>query len=267
MYIRKNADQRAELLLAHSTVGQKLRWLDERAANSPTQTTFSGVTYPVHVACTPTVVYADGRRPGRARAGRNGDDLITAVAAANPNTVVAPETGTATTMPWLAGVKRVVEAWYPGDRQGTALARLLYGDTDFTGRLPMAFPRSLADTPTDTPARYRGTFADGSTTRPAGSTAIRQVSYSEGLKVGYKCYDSQGIEPLFPFGFGLSYLSHLSDPAGHSASARRTGNGDGQFDVRNTGTRAGTATRSCTSRCRRSPASPGSGLSDTARRS
>src|SRR6185436_17573355 len=103
----------------------------------------------------------------------NGDDLIAAVAAANPNTVVVLETGTATTMPWLADVKGVMEAWYPGDQQGTAIARLLYGDVDFSGRLPMTFPKSLADTPTNTPAQYPGVFADGSTTRPAGSTAIR----------------------------------------------------------------------------------------------
>ncbi len=137
----------------------------------------------------------------------NGDDLIAAVAAANPNTVVVLETGTATTMPWLGSVRAVVEAWYPGDQQGTALARLLYGDVDFTGRLPMTFPRSLSDTPTNTPAQYPGTFADGSTTRPAGSTEIRKVSYNEGLKVGYKWYDAQGIEPLYPFGYGLSYTT------------------------------------------------------------
>jgi beta-glucosidase len=173
----------------------------------------------------------------------SGDDLIAAVAAANPNTVVVLETGTATTMPWLASVKGVVQAWYPGDQQGTALARLLYGDTDFSGRLPMTFPKSLADTPTNTPAQYPGTFADGSTSRPAGSTEIRQVRYSEGLKVGYKWYDSEAIEPLFPFGFGLSYTSfayqnlrvtpHLKGKRGTVSVA---------FDVRNTGARTGTAT-------------------------
>ncbi|MFI5889291.1 beta-glucosidase [Actinoplanes sp. NPDC051513] len=173
----------------------------------------------------------------------NGDALIAAVAAANPNTVVVLETGTATTMPWLADVKGVMEAWYPGDQQGTAIARLLYGDVDFTGRLPMTFPKSLADTPTNTPAQYPGTFADGSTTRPAGSTAIRQVSYSEGLKVGYKWYDSQNIEPLFPFGYGLSYTTFdyrnlKVTPRLHGKSGTVTVT----VDVRNTGTRTGTAT-------------------------
>jgi beta-glucosidase len=173
----------------------------------------------------------------------NGDALIAAVAAANPNTVVVLETGTATTMPWLANVKGVVEAWYPGDQQGTALANLLYGDTDFTGRLPMTFPKSLADTPTNTPAQYPGTFSNGSTTRPAGTSEIRQVSYSEGLKVGYKWYDSQNIEPLYPFGYGLSYTSFAYQNlrvASHLKGA--TGKVTVSFDVRNTGSRAGTAT-------------------------
>lgn len=161
----------------------------------------------------------------------NGDALISAVAAANPNTIVVLETGTATTMPWLGSVRGVVEAWYPGDQQGTALARLLYGDTDFTGRLPMTFPKSVADTPTSTPAQYPGTLAAGST--------IRQVSYSEGLKVGYKWYDSQNITPLFPFGFGLSYTNFSYTDLRVTAQKKKVSL---TFDVRNTGSRAGTAT-------------------------
>lgn len=141
----------------------------------------------------------------------NGDALISAVAAANPNTIVVLETGSATTMPWLSQVKGVVEAWYPGDQQGTAISRLLFGDANFTGKLPMTFPKSLADIPTSTPAQYPGTFANGSTTRAAGDTSIRQVSYSEGLAVGYKWYEAKGIQPLFPFGFGLSYTSFSYD--------------------------------------------------------
>lgn len=137
----------------------------------------------------------------------NGEDLIDAVSAANPNTIVVLETGTAVTMPWLDKVRGVIEAWYPGDQQGTALARLLYGDDNFSGRLPMTFPKSLTDVPTNTPAQYPGLLANGTTTRQAGDTSIRQVSYSEGLAVGYKWYDSQAITPLFPFGYGLSYTN------------------------------------------------------------
>jgi beta-glucosidase len=172
----------------------------------------------------------------------NGDALIAAVAAANPNTIVVLETGTATTMPWLGQVKGVIEAWYPGDQQGTALTRLIYGDANFTGRLPMTFPKSLADVPTQTPAQYPGTFADGSTTRAAGNTAIRPVSYTEGLAVGYKWYESQNITPLFPFGFGLSYSSF------NYSQLQVTPSTDGSkkivvsFYVQNAGTKVGTAT-------------------------
>jgi len=174
----------------------------------------------------------------------NGDALISAVAAANPNTVVILETGTATTMPWLSSVKAVIEAWYPGDQQGTALARLLYGDANFVGRLPMTFPKSLADTPEQTPAQYPGIFANGTTTRsPGDTTSIRQVSYSEGLAVGYKWYDSQNIAPLFPFGFGLSY-TNFSYNGGVTATP--TTNGvhpiKVSFFVTNSGAVAGTET-------------------------
>lgn len=172
----------------------------------------------------------------------NGDALITAVAAANPNTVVVLETGTAVTMPWLDQVRGVVEAWYPGDQQGTALAALLYGDVNFSGRLPMTFPVSLADTPEQTPAQYPGTFADGSTTRAPGNTAIRPVSYGEGLAVGYKWYDSQNIAPLFPFGYGLSYTSFAYGQLQVTPSTDGHDKIKVTFTVTNTGTVTGTET-------------------------
>ena len=172
----------------------------------------------------------------------NGDALIAAIAAVNPNTVVVLETGTAPAMPWLDQVKAVVEAWYPGDQQGTALARLLYGDVNFTGKLPMTFPRSLADTPMQSDAQYPGVFADGTTTRPPGSAAIRQVSYSEGLKVGYKWYDSQNIEPLYPFGYGLSYTSFTYGGLQITASTDGRHRVTVSLEVRNNGPREGTET-------------------------
>jgi beta-glucosidase len=125
-------------------------------------------------------------------------------------------------------------AWYRGQEQGTALARLLFGDANFTGRLPMTFPKSLADTPTSTPAQYPGIVAAGS--------GIDQVSYSEGLAVGYKWYQAEHIAPLFPFGYGLSYTSFGYS---HLTVTRQT---DGRqpvtvsFDVRNDGSRTGTDT-------------------------
>ncbi len=142
------------------------------------------------------------------------------------------ETGSAVTMPWIDQVRGVIEAWYPGEQQGTALARLLWGDVNFTGKLPMTFPKSLADTPASTPQQYPGTV-------PAGST-IRQVDYSEGLAVGHKWYDSRNIEPLFPFGYGLSYTRFTSDHLKVTATGKP---GDRTlevtFRVRNTGSRAG----------------------------
>jgi beta-glucosidase len=175
----------------------------------------------------------------------NGDALIAAVAAANPNTIVVLETGTATTMPWLAQVKGVIEAWYPGDQQGTALAKLIYGDANFSGKLPMTFPKSLADTPTGTDnAQYPG-LVNGSTTRPATDrTTIRQVSYSEGLAVGYKWYQSKGIEPLFPFGYGLSYTQFSYSKLQLSPAVVNKANKPIKvtFTVKNTGSKAGSTT-------------------------
>lgn len=171
-----------------------------------------------------------------------GDALIAAVAAANPKTVAILETGTATPMPWLGSVASVIEAWYPGEQQGTAFARLLYGDDDFVGRLPMTFPKSLADTPTSTPQQYPGTFSNGTTTRPAGTSEIRQVGYSEGLLVGYKWYSAKSIEPLFPFGYGLSYTGFAYDNLKVTAKTNGTKAVDVSFLVTNTGPRIGTET-------------------------
>jgi beta-glucosidase len=121
------------------------------------------------------------------------DQLIEAVAAVNPRTVVVLNTGGPVLMPWLDKVAGVMEAWYPGEEHGTAAASVLFGDVDPSGRLPITFPRSLADTPTNTPEQYPG---------------VNDVAtYSEGLDVGYRHYDARGIAPLFPFGYGLSYTS------------------------------------------------------------
>ncbi|WP_202106897.1 glycoside hydrolase family 3 C-terminal domain-containing protein [Agromyces seonyuensis] len=170
-----------------------------------------------------------------------GDALVSAVAAANPETVVVVQSGSAVEMPWIDDVDAVLEAWYGGEQQGPALASLLFGDVNPSGKLTMTFPKSLADTPTNTPEQYPGVFSDGSTTRPAGSSEIRQVNYTEGLEVGYKWYDEQGIEPLFEFGHGLSYTSfEYSDLAVSTAIADGTPVTTVGFDVTNSGERAGT---------------------------
>ncbi len=171
----------------------------------------------------------------------NGDALITAVAAASDKTVAVLNAGSAIEMPWLGDVDAVLHAWHSGEQFGPALAGLLWGDVNPSGKLPMTFPKSLADIPTSTPAQYPGVFSDGSTTRPAGSNEIRQVSYSEGLQVGYKWYDEQGIDPLFEFGYGLSYTTF--DYA-DLALTRSAGDGGSivtkvSFTVTNSGDRAG----------------------------
>jgi beta-glucosidase len=119
------------------------------------------------------------------------DALVEAVAAANPRTVVVLNTGGPVTMPWLDRVPAVLEAWYPGEEHGNAAAATLFGDSDPAGRLPITFPKRLADTPASTPEQYPGVNG--------------VATYSEGLDVGYRHYDARGIEPLFPFGYGLSY--------------------------------------------------------------
>lgn len=191
----------------------------------------------------------------------NGDALISAIEQANPKTVVVLQTGSAVEMPWLSGVQGVLENWYGGEQQGPAIASLLFGDVVPTGKLPMTFPKSLADTPTNTPAQYPGVFSDGSTTRPAGTNEIRQVSYSEGLAVGYKWYQSQGIEPLFPFGYGLSYTTFAYDKV--QVTPKTT---DGKKEIRvmfkitNTGTRTATETAQAYVTLPSSTGTPGSRL-------
>jgi beta-glucosidase len=121
------------------------------------------------------------------------NSLISAVAAANSHTVVVVNSGSAVTMPWLPEVAGVLEAWYPGQEDGNAIAALLFGDVDPSGHLPVTFPASLSQVPASTTAQWPG--SNGT------------VQYSEGLDVGYRWYDASNLTPLFPFGFGLSYTT------------------------------------------------------------
>jgi beta-glucosidase len=123
------------------------------------------------------------------------DALVSAVAAASPHTIVVIESGGPVVMPWLSQVGAVLEAWYPGQSGGPAIADLLFGKTNPSGKLPITFPASVAQLP-------RPTIP----TPPDGTTPF-EVNYFEGFNVGYKWYDSQGLMPLFPFGFGLSYTT------------------------------------------------------------
>lgn len=119
------------------------------------------------------------------------NELVDDVAAANPNTIVVVKSGNPVLMPWLNQVKAVLEAWYPGEEDGNAVANVLFGNVDPSGHLPVTFPTSDAATPTSTAAQWPG--VDG------------EVDYSEGIDVGYRGYEAEGITPMFPFGYGLSY--------------------------------------------------------------
>ncbi len=156
------------------------------------------------------------------------DGRIAAVAAANPRTVVLLETGGPVLTPWWESVGAVVEAWYPGQEGGTAIARVLFGDADPGGRLPVTFPKRAEDIPTaGDPEAYPGT----------GTT----VTYKEGVLVGYRHYDERGIEPRAPFGHGLSYTSFAYRNLRIRPRDARGTDVTVTADVRNTGTRAGVA--------------------------
>lgn len=141
----------------------------------------------------------------------NQDALIEAVAAANRRTAVVLETGGPVLMPWLARVPAVLQAWYPGQRGGEAIANILFGAVNPSGRLPMTFPASEAQAPRPViPGLAAMKAADAA--QKAGSTygmverdLSPDVPYAEGAAVGYRSYLKQGIKPLFPFGYGLSY--------------------------------------------------------------
>jgi beta-glucosidase len=153
-------------------------------------------------------------------------ELIARVAAANPRTIVVLIDGSPVDMdPWLKDVPGVLEAWYGGSEAGHALAAVLFGDVNPSGKLPCTFPKSLADTPAQQGGARAYPGVDG------------VVHYDEGLLVGYRWYDTKKIEPLFPFGFGLSYTTFAYanlrvTPTGPTAAKV-------ECDVTNTGARPG----------------------------
>jgi beta-glucosidase len=172
--------------------------------------------------------------------------LIEAVAAANPKTVVVLETGSPATMPWLDEVDGVIDAWYPGIRGAEALANILTGSVNPSGKLAITFPKNDADLPhpklvlppPESLPDFNNIRGDDSNIFGVLFQALPafQVTYDEGLKVGYKWYDAEKKSVLFPFGFGLSYTkysySELVVTPGETTSV--------SFTVKNTGMRAGT---------------------------
>jgi beta-glucosidase len=153
------------------------------------------------------------------------DRLIEAVAAANRRTIVVLHTAGPVLMPWLSKVSSVIEAWYPGQQSGRAIAATLFGDADPAGRLPVTFPASASQGPATRPSEYPGING--------------RVDYSEGIFVGYRYYQHFGQRPLFPFGYGQSYTNFSF----RRMRVRRIS--DGRFavsvQVLNTGPRAGYA--------------------------
>lgn len=163
------------------------------------------------------------------------DALIEQVAAANPRTVVVLESGTAVMMPWLDKVAGVVEVWYAGSAGHKALANVLLGDVNPSGKLAMTFPKSEKDLPhpviPELPAEDRG-LESGNSAKHISTYTVR---YDEGPKVGYKWYEAQHKQPLFAFGFGLSYTTYAYSGLSVDSSAKAV-----TFTVKNTGERAGT---------------------------
>jgi beta-glucosidase len=149
-------------------------------------------------------------------------ELVQAVARANPRTVVVVNAGAPVSMPWIAEVPAVLLAYYPGLEGGNAIASVLAGDVNPSGKLPVTMPRRLQDTP-------------AFNNYPGG----REVHYGEGIFVGYRHYDQRGVEPLFPFGHGLSYTtfeySHLVVPSTLKAGEPW----QVTLSVKNTGSRPG----------------------------
>jgi beta-glucosidase len=164
---------------------------------------------------------------------KNQDALVEAVAAANPNTIVVLETGGPVSMPWIEHVKGVVEMWYPGIGGAQALANILFGEVNPSAKLPVTFAKDDAQLPHP--------VVPGLEDLPAGkpnhahSVKPFDLRYTEGAKVGYKWFEATNKEPLFPFGYGLSYTTYAYsgltvDDASHTV----------HFTVRNTGAREGT---------------------------
>lgn len=156
--------------------------------------------------------------------------LVSAVAAANPHTIVVVQAGGPVAMPWIGQVSGVLDIWYPGQVDGDATAPILFGDVDPSGHLPFTFPVKLSDSPIQTAAQYPGVMKPGDSVGP-------HSTYTEGLLIGYRWYDAKRITPLFPFGFGLSYTHFRYS----KLRVRRTSRDTAivRFTIRNAGPAAG----------------------------
>ncbi len=149
-------------------------------------------------------------------------ELIRAVAKANPHTVVVLNAGSPVNMPWLDEIPALLEAYYPGQEGGHAVANVLFGDVNPSGKLTVTFPKRLEDSPAF--INFPGT---------------KEVFYGEGIFAGYRYYDKKDVEPLFPFGFGLSYTTFEYSEIEVSKSAAVGEPVKVSLRVKNTGVRPG----------------------------
>ena len=166
------------------------------------------------------------------------DDLVAAVAAANPNTIVVAETGGPIAMPWAGQVSGILEAWFPGIGGGPAIANILFGDVNPSAKLPVTFAKSDGDLPHPQvpglnllPPPRAGRAGGG-----RGEMPPFDVPYTEKLEAGYKWFDGENKEPLFAFGHGLSYTAFAYSGLRVTAAAHTL---TVAFTVKNTGQRAG----------------------------
>ncbi len=161
------------------------------------------------------------------------DRMIQALLAANPHAAVVLKDNAAVLMPWIDAAPAVLEAWFPGQEDGAIVSQLILGLTNPSGKAPVTYPRRAEDLPLRTAAQFPGVVDGG----------LRRVDYSEGLNIGYRWFESNGIKPLFPFGHGLSYTTFsLRDFS--VTRARKAGPGKVKVSlvVANTGRRAGAET-------------------------
>jgi beta-glucosidase len=173
------------------------------------------------------VVFVWSRRAPAFELAGEQDRLVEEVAAVNPNTIVVLNTSQPVALPWADRVRAILQMWWPGDEGGWATAKLLLGRSNPAGRLPVTWAKALVDYPASDP-HYPERSADG---------VDHRTRFSEGVQVGYRWFDRQGVDPLYPFGHGLSYTTFAYSSL--KIAPAHDGGIDVSFQIRNTGRRAG----------------------------
>ncbi len=176
---------------------------------------------------------SEGRDAATISLPNNQDALVDAVAAANPHTIVVLENGGPVAMPWADRVQGIVEAWYPGIGGAQSLANILFGQVNPSGRLAITFPKSDDQLPHPQVPGINLIAHPGPGHHRPGELPPFDYDATEGVRVGYKWFESQQLTPLFPFGFGLSYTTF--EFSGLNASQHEV-----TFTVKNSGSRPGT---------------------------